>query len=113
MRTNDEIIKAVHDRAAEIKRAQRKRQALLMGGGAVACALALVVLLASIISSLHWKQHSDNSIALQASMMADSGALGYVVVGILAFLLGIAVTVFCILLRRWRDGEEKPHDRDR
>ena len=113
MRTNDEIIKAVHDRAAEMKRAKRKRQTLLMSGVAVACALVLIVLMGSFMPSPQRQWASDDSAALQASMFSDSGVLSYVVVGIIAFLLGIAVTVFCVLLRRWRDEEEKPDDRDR
>lgn len=113
MRTDDEIIKAVHDRAMEMKQTQRKRQTILMGGIAFVCALVLVVLLASVMPSLQRQWSVDDSAALQASMFAASGVLSYVVVGIIAFLLGIMVTVFCVLLRRWRDGEEKSHDRDR
>ena len=35
-----------------------------------------------------------------ASMYGGSGALGYIVIGILAFLLGVCVTILCFRLRR-------------
>lgn len=44
---------------------------------------------------------------LYASLFADSGMLGFIVIGIIAFALGIAVTVFCYTLKAWRgSGEE-------
>ncbi len=38
--------------------------------------------------------------------------LGYVLVGIAAFLLGGAVSVLCVLLRRKKDREGAERDRD-
>ena len=40
---------------------------------------------------------------MNASLFATAGVLGYVVTGILAFLLGIAVTVLCFRLRMWKN----------
>ena len=45
-----------------------------------------------------------------ASMYGGSAALGYIVIGLLAFLLGVCVTVLCFRLRQvdregTRDGE--------
>jgi len=112
MRTNEEMLAAVHDRATEMNRARRKRRTFFMGGGAGVLALVLIVLLASIMPSFQGRWAPDKSVTLQASVLADSGMLGYVVVGIVAFLLGIAVTVFCVLLHNRRDKEEQGCDRD-
>ena len=44
--------------------------------------------------------------------MSPDRILGYVLVGIAAFLLGGAVTVLCILLRRKKDREGAERDRN-
>ena len=41
------------------------------------------------------------------SVFADSGALGYIVIAIIAFLLGVALTMFCIRLSEWQKRKDK------
>ncbi|MBQ3424714.1 MAG: hypothetical protein IJH38_05920 [Clostridia bacterium] len=114
MRTNEELLSAVHARAEARARVRRRRRIALMGSGAAACAMALIVLMARAMPALHERAVPGGEGALlQGSILADSGALGYAVVGIVAFLLGVAVTLFCVLLKRRRDGEEEWHDRER
>ena len=48
--------------------------------------------------------------SMSASIFTDSGYLGYIVIGIVAFLLGCAVTVFCLRLRKWQKDKEKEDD---
>ena len=46
-----------------------------------------------------------------ASLFGTNAALGYLAVGILAFILGISVTLLCVLLHRRsreRAGDRKP-----
>ena len=44
-----------------------------------------------------------------ASMYGGSAALGYIVIGLLAFLLGVCVTVLCFRLRQMsrEDGQDR------
>ena len=44
-----------------------------------------------------------------AASMYGGGALGYIVIGLLAFLLGVCVTVLCFRLRQMsrEDGQDK------
>ena len=113
MRTNEKMLSAVHGRASEMRHARSRRRTILMGGGAAACAVALIALMALPMPALQDRLvPGGGSAAMQASILADSGALGYAVVGIVAFLLGVAVTVFCMLLRNQREGEEARHDRE-
>ena len=113
MRTNEEMLRAVHERASQMRHAQRKRRAFLAGGAAVGCALIMTMLLAGAMPTFQRRRLPGNESVMQASMLTDSGALGYAVVGIVAFLLGAAATVFCVLFREWRDREEKRDDRER
>ena len=47
-----------------------------------------------------------------AGIFADSGAPGYIVIALLAFCLGVLITVFCIRLNRYMNEEDKHDDRD-
>ena len=98
MRTDEEFLAAVHKRAAGIERETRGRRARLLGAGAVLGGLAAVQTAALPAEA-----------SFRASVFADAGALGYVVVGVTAFLLGAAVTVLCYRLRKNRDdGDDAP-----
>ena len=113
MRTNKEMIRAVHDRAANMRRQQRRRRNILLGSGATALALAVIALMVINMPAITERLAPESATTMQASILTDSGLLGYAVVGIVAFLLGITVTMFCVLLRSRHDEEEKGHDRDR
>lgn len=112
MRTNEEMLRAVHDRAGQMRRDKVRRQNTLMGGGAVLCAMVLMALIVVNMPSVMDNLPPKPANTMQASILTDSGVLGYAVVSIVAFLLGVAVTAFCMMLRN-RTGEEKNHDRDR
>ena len=108
MRTDEEFLAAVHKRAAGIERETRGRRARLLGAGAVLGGLAAVVLLALLTPSVQTAALPAEA-SFRASVFADAGALGYVVVGVTAFLLGAAVTVLCYRLRKNRDdGDDAP-----
>ena len=113
MRANKEKLQGARGRAAETRRVQRRRQTIWLGGGAAMCALALILLLAVRMPAVTERLIPVSGKAMQASILTDSGLLGYAVIGMVAFLLGVAVTVFCDLLRRGAADEEKHHDRDR
>ena len=50
---------------------------------------------------------------MYASIFSASPVLGYIVIGIIAFLLGGAVTVFCFRLKQWEKlkNTEEGYDR--
>ena len=100
------MLEAVHEKAAR----KQRRRTMFMGCGVTICALTVILLLAFAISAYRVKQIPKVTPAYQASLLTDSGALGYAVVGIVAFLLGVSVTVFCLLLQKRREQEEKRHD---
>ncbi len=112
MRSDNEMLKAVHDRANEMLRKQRRRRDRLLAGAVLSCAAAVIVLTILAVPSLTGKNVPASAASVQAGLLADSGILGYAAVCIVSFLLGIAVTVFCLLLRKKRNTEEKPNDRN-
>lgn len=105
MRTDEEFIKAMHRRAADIRREERERHARIAGLGARLGGLAAVIMLALVMPSFETKFLSVESSA-RASLFAVSGVLGYIVIGVTAFMLGAAVTILCYRLRKNNDDED-------
>ena len=106
MRTHEERIAAMHARAAELNRARRARKVRIMqiSGAAVAC--AATIMLAVFMPHISDFETNTNA-GPTGSVFADSGALGYIVIAIIAFLLGVALTMFCIRLSEWQKRKDK------
>ena len=109
MRTNNERAALVRKRTAEIKwKRQKKKQRALDMICIVAC-LILVVGIGSFMPALmvapgREVYHASGA----ASLVASHGALGYILMGLMAFLLGVCVTV--ILYRLHRNNERKQQE---
>ena len=107
MRTNEERIAAMHSRAAELAREKRKKQALIAGAASAAASLALILIIAvQIPHLLPVSTQVSGGSGMSGSIFSQNGALGYIVIGVIAFLLGICVTIFCLKLKQWRDSED-------
>lgn len=106
MKTDAERMALIRQRTAQLQRQARTRQMLLIDAGC----MALVVCLGLAMPG--W---AGTSVALHVSptgtagMLSERGADGYILVGVLSFLLGSCVT---ILLYRLRRSSEKKHTRD-
>ncbi len=78
---------------------------------AVAACLVLLIgasfAMPGIAAKIQTGDYSDFETA--ASMYGGSAALGYIVIGLLAFLLGVCVTVLCFRLRQMsrEDGQDR------
>lgn len=101
MRTSEERQRLIHKRITEIqKEEQRKRQDMISVAGIVAC-LVLIVGLGCWLPGVT-RQASGDGIDYTigvASMLGQHEALGYICMGVLAFALGVCVTVFLYRLR--------------
>ena len=107
MRTNEERIAAMHRRAAELERKKRERVARVLSFSAVAACLVMIIGLSfsipRVMDTMDISGMARVMEGMNASLFATAGVLGYVMTGILAFLLGISVTVLCFRLRMWKD----------
>ena len=106
MRTHEERIAAMHSRAAELNKAQRKRKVRIMQFAGSAVAFAATIMLAVFMPRISDFETNTNAWPT-GSVFADSGALGYIVIAIIAFLLGVALTMFCIRLSEWQKRKDK------
>lgn len=110
MRNTDERLSAVLRRADELDRWDHRRGSRIAIASAAAC-LALIAGLALAMPgwSARMAAGPESGASMTASLFSGGGALGYLVIGILAFLLGASVTVLCFRLRkRAGDTESAP-----
>lgn len=118
MRSNEERIAEVKRRIAEKERQKKLRRSRIAAFSAVAACLVLILVLSlfmpGIAGQLRPGGYSDYEMV--ASMFGENGALGYIIIGLLAFLLGVGVTILCfrirLLNREEQSMEDKKEDRE-
>ena len=120
MRSHEERVAETKRRIAKIERENRLRRDKITMISAVAACLALLIgaslTMPGIASRIQTGDYSGFETA--ASIFHGGAALGYIVIGLLAFLLGVCVTVLCFRLRQMnredtQDGEsEDAHGAD-
>ena len=111
MRSHEERVAETKRRIAKIEREKRRRRNKITMISAVAACLVLLIgaslAMPGIAESIRTGDYSGFETA--ASMYGGGAALGYIVIGLLAFLLGVCVTVLCFRLRQMsrEDGQDK------
>ena len=116
MRTNEERAALVRQRTETIKEEQQRKKhkirMTVLGGVSLAACLCLLVVMGSampqIISGFGEAPVSHTSGA--ASLLAGSETLGYVIVAIFAFLLGICVTLLLHVIHRRQQRQRHEPD---
>ena len=110
MRSHEEHVAETKRRIAKIEREKRLRRNTVTMASAVAACLVLLVGVSLAMPGIAAKiQSGDYSGFETAASMYSGAALGYIVIGLLAFLLGVCVTVLCFWLRQMNreDGQDK------
>ena len=111
MRSHEERVVEAKRRIAKIEREKRLRRDTITIASAVAACLALLIgaslAMPGIAASIQAGNYSGFETA--ASIFHGGAALGYIVIGLLAFLLGACVTVLCFRLRQMNreDGQDR------
>ena len=102
MRSHEERVAETKRRIAKIERAKRLRRNTVTMASAVAACLALLIGAALAMPGIAARIQTGNYSGFEtaASMYGGGAALGYIVIGLLAFLLGVCVTVLCFRLRQ-------------
>ena len=111
MRSHEERVAETKRRIAQIEREKRLRRNTITMASAVAACLVLLVgvslAMPGITANIQTGDYSGFETA--ASIFHGGAALGYIVIGLLAFLLGVCVTVLCFRLRQMNreDGQNE------
>ena len=111
MRSHEERVAETKRRIAKIERAKRRRRNTITIASSVAACLALLIgasfAMPGIAASIQTGDYAGFETA--ASIFHGGAALGYIAIGLLAFLLGVCVTVLCFRLRQMNreDGQDR------
>ena len=111
MRSHEERVADAKRRIAQIERAKRLRRNTITMASAVAACLAVLIgaslAMPGIATRIQTGDYSGFETA--ASIFRGGAGLGYIVIGLLAFLLGVCVTVLCFRLRQMsrEDGQDE------
>ena len=112
MRSHEERVAETKRRIAKIEREKRlRRDKFTMISAAAACLALLIgasLAMPGIAANIQTGNYSGFETA--ASMYGGGAALGYIVIGLLAFLLGVCVTVLCFRLRQMSREDEQDRE---
>lgn len=114
MQTNAERVAAVKRRAAHRERLKRLRGNRIAALSAVVSCLAVIVGVSFAMPGLAEKLTAADYAGFEAaaSIFSGSAAAGYIVVGLLAFALGVGAAVLCFRLRAFRQKDEETGEGD-
>ena len=108
MRTNEERINALHARTSQLKKDQQNRRFYTICAASAGVCFAILVGFAVLIPRVSIKSFVDDTAgSINASIFSGSDVLSYLVIAVLAFLLGITVTIFCFRLKKYLDEKNQ------
>ena len=109
MRSHEERVAEAKRRIAQIEQEKRRRRNTVTMASAVAACLVLLIgaslAMPGIAASIQTGDYSGFETA--ASIFHGAAALGYIVIGLLSFLLGVCVTVLCFRLRQMNREDDQ------
>ena len=114
MRTDEERAGLIHKRTAEIKRERQRKKQRALDGSCIGACLVLIVGIGSFLPD--WVvgipggevHHASGA----ASLVGSHAALGYILMGLMAFLLGVCVTVLLYRLHRRNERKQRENSND-
>ena len=114
MRTDEERTRLIQKRSAEIKRERQKRKQRVLDLLCIAACLILIVGIGSFLPGLTVGipggdiHHASGA----ASLVGSHAALGYILMGLMAFLLGVCVTMLLYRLHRRNERKQRENSND-
>ena len=111
MRSHEERVAETKRRIAARQREKRRRRNTITMAAAVAACLVLLIGASLAMPGIAARIQAGDYAGFEtaASMYGGGAALGYIVIGLLAFLLGVCVTILCFRLRQIsrEDGQDE------
>ena len=99
MRSTNEQLQEVLKRSDAVRKGRAVRRRVMSTAVGVCICLALLIVVGLRLPTLSAAQ-ADSGAAQYGSLLLTTSNMGYVVVGVLAFLLGIFVALFCLYVKK-------------
>ncbi len=108
MMENKDIVSEVLKRADKIKEEKARKRALMIRITTAAASLLLILSVSAFMPMIIDSVSSNNptNYIHMGTIFSSSSALGYIVMGIGSFLLGIVVTLICYRVKDKNNEEE-------
>ena len=112
MRSHEERLTEAKRRIAKIEQEKRRRRNTITMASAVAACLALLVGASLAMPGIASRIQTGDYFGFEtaASIFHSGAALGYIIIGLLAFLLGVCVTVLCFRLRQMNREDDQNNE---
>lgn len=104
MRSMDEQVNEILSRR-EVVRERRVNKRILAANAIASCVCVVLIIAASFCLPKLAVTQSESSASQYGSLLLAAPYVGYVIIGILAFALGICVTLFCFSWKKFREQE--------
>lgn len=114
MRNHEERLEEVQKRIAQVQYKQKQRRSYMMAVSSVAVCLVVIVGLASVMPGVAQNiTVSDyDTFKTTASIFTDGTMFGYLLIGLIAFVLGVCVTILCLHIHNLQKEEKEMRDED-
>ncbi len=106
MRSTDEQLQEIMRRADLVKEKRTVKKTILTDAVASCVCLILLIAVAGYLPNIT-PSLTENVETQYGSLLLAAPCIGYVIVGLLAFALGICVTLLCVHWKRWKEREPK------
>ena len=112
MRSHEERVAETKRRIAKMEREKQLRRNTVTMASAVAACLVLLIGASLAMPGIAARAQAGDYAGFEtaASMYGGGAALGYIVIGLLAFLLGVCVTVLCVRLRQMSREDDQNNE---
>ena len=114
MLKNEERIAEVKRRIEEKERRQRLRYRQIVSAFCIAACLAVIVGVSFAMPGIVGQITPGTSSGFEtaATILGGGTALGYMVIGLLAFILGVCVTILCFRIRQLNKEEQTEEQKE-
>lgn len=111
MRSATERLKLANKRADEIKKRRSAKKHMLAVISCYSFCIVLIGAVSTLVCNLDFTGFEQSPLPDTAGIFAYRAFAGYAVVGILAFLLGISVTLMCDIIHKRKKERDEENDR--
>lgn len=113
MRSTSERMELLKQRTNAVKEKRQARKHKIMMVSCYALCIGFVVAMSLFFGHMKFSTPTEMSMTNTASIFTNQFFFGYIIVGILAFLLGIFVTLLCNMLHKKNRKDQNNGGTDR